>query len=77
MVNNVSEVAACLKMSITSSSGEFIDKIWYLITDWLGFVTETSGSIVDHHMLFECLGGFSKNVRLTLNIIWLSCVWVI
>jgi len=39
---------------------ESFGRIWYLITKWLGFVTITSGNIVDHRILFECIRGFSS-----------------
>jgi len=35
------------------------------------------GNVSDHLVQFDGLGGYSKNARLTHNIIWISMVWVI
>lgn len=54
------------------------DRIWYLISDWVEFVTVTPGILSDQFMHFIFIGGFSKKEKFsTLNVIWLSSVWVI
>lgn len=42
-----------------------------LIYGWLGFSKVHHGNILDHLLQFNGLGGFSKNYRLTFNIIWI------
>lgn len=48
---------------------DFFCKIWYLVSHWLGFVIVSKGTMSDHLAHFGGLGGFSKHVRLALNII--------
>ena len=42
-------------------------RIWSVVSCWLGFSTATQGTLMDH--LLGGLGGFSKHVQLTFNII--------
>jgi len=46
----------------------FYDKICYLVSRWLGFSTTTQGTLYDYLTQFGGLGGYSKSIRITLNI---------
>lgn len=56
---------------------DFFGRIWCLVSNWLGFDTMTHGTLLDHIVHFCGLGGFLKQVRLSMNIIWLSTAFVI
>jgi len=56
-------------------SCEFLEKMWYDISSWLGFTT--IHPVADRLLQFENIGGFSKNICTSLHLIWLSCVWFI
>jgi len=58
-------------------SSDFFLKFWYNISNWLSFHMVYPEHVSDYLHQFGTLGGFSKNIRLALNLIWLSCVWVI
>jgi len=45
-----------------------------LIAKWLGVSTAFYGNVQDHLTQFGALWGFSKNVCITFNIIWLSII---
>lgn len=51
--------------------------LWKLVADWLGFSTTFHGSFFNHLHQFGRLRGFSKAATESMNIIWLSVVWVI
>jgi len=53
---------------------EFFGKIWYFISNWLGFNTTFNGSIVDHITDCGSLRGFSHKVRNSLYVIWFSVI---
>ena len=55
----------------------YYEKIWFLLSLWLGFVTVNLGTLSDHVWHFTCMTYFSKNVRKNIHIIWLSCVWIV
>jgi hypothetical protein len=48
-----------------------------LLLNWLGSATIAQGALSYHLTHFGGLDGFSKQVRLSMNIIWLSTVWTI
>lgn len=52
-------------------------KIWFGIYNWLRRTTVHLENVADHLLQFEHLGGFSKNIRTTIQLIWFSSVWVI
>lgn len=56
---------------------DLFGRFWSLIFDWLGISMTFHGNLEDHLMQFGGLGGFSKNSRLNLNIIWLSVLCII
>jgi hypothetical protein len=43
----------------------------------VGFAIGTHGTLLDHLAHFGGLGGFSKKVRLSMKVFWLSSGWVI
>lgn len=76
MINYAQEVVVWMKTWIAYLQNvtffakcDFFCKIWYLVSHWLGFVIVTKGTMSDHLAHFGGLGGFSKHVRLALNII--------
>ena len=58
-------------------SCDFFGKIWVGISNWLDFTTVYPNHVVDHFLQFENLGRFSKNIRISFQLIWLACIWVI
>jgi len=58
-------------------SCDFFLKIWLGISHSLGFSTVQPAHVVDHFNQFEYLGGFSKNIHATFQLIWLTTMWVI
>ena len=56
---------------------DFYGRIWSLVVSWLGFSTAPHKFLHDHLVQFGGLRGYSKNVRLSLNIISLYVVWTI
>lgn len=47
-----------------------------MVSGWLGLSTGHHGNLYDH-LQFGGLEGFSKKIRLTFNIIWISVLLVI
>jgi len=56
---------------------DFYGRIWELIGTWLGFSMIFHGNLMTRLLQFGGLGGFSTKVRYSLNIIWITIVWVI
>jgi len=58
-------------------SCDFFENFWIGISNWLGFTTVHQKHVADHSLQFENLGGFSKDIQITFQLIWLICVWMI
>ena len=58
-------------------SGNFFGKLWYGISHWLGYDIVFPENVSDHLYQFGTFSGFSNSTHLALNLIWLSCVWLI
>jgi len=58
-------------------SCDFFGKLWYDISHWLGYHLVFPENVSDHLYQFSTFSGFSNGKRSALNLIWLSCVWVI
>jgi len=58
-------------------SCDFFGKLWYGISQWLGYQLVFPDNVSDHLYQFSTFSGFSNSKRSALNLIWLSCVWVI
>ena len=58
-------------------SCDFFDKLWYGISHWLGYNIVFPENMSDHLYQFGTFSGFSNSKHSALNLIWLSCVWVI
>jgi len=43
---------------------KFYGKLWFLVSNWLGFSTVTHDHLRDHIVKFGGLGGSSKHVRM-------------
>jgi len=56
-------------------SCDFYGKL-LLVSNCIGFSSATHGNLQDHLVQFCGLGGYSKHVRLTFNIIWLLVMLV-
>jgi len=56
---------------------DFFGRIWYFISNWLGFYTTINDGLEEHITHFGSLEGFSHKVRNSLNVIWLSVAWTI
>lgn len=69
--------AGSMKMWITCSSSDFFAKIWSLMYDWIGFVTVIPGYLLDHLLHVSTSGGFSKQICMSLTIIWRYNIWFI
>jgi len=44
------------------------DRIWYLVSRWLGFSTTIQGTLLDYLIQVDGLGGYLKSIQITLNI---------
>jgi hypothetical protein len=51
--------------------------LWALVRSWIGFSTAEAHSIPDHFVQFTYSAGGPRARRSILQIIWLSCVWVV
>ena len=58
-------------------SCDFFGKLWHGISHWLGYNIMFPENVSDHLYQFGTFSGFSNNKHSTLNLICLSCVWVI
>jgi len=56
---------------------DFFGKLWYGISHWLGYNIVFPENVTGHLYQFGTFSGFSNSKHSTLNLIWLSCVWVI
>jgi len=56
---------------------DFFAKIWSLMYDWIGFVTVSPGYLLDHLLHVTTSGGFSKQICMSLTIIWRYTIWFI
>jgi len=57
-------------------SGDFFGKLWYGISHWLGYQLVFPENVSNHLYQFGTVSG-SNSKHSALNLIWLSCVWVI
>jgi len=56
---------------------DFFGSLWYLVWQWLGFLSLNLLHVAEHLIQLGNLQGFFKHVRNSIHIIWLSCFWVI
>jgi len=77
---NVSCTALCGKeeeMDHLFFQCDHYNRLWLLISHWLGIVTALHGDLNTHVNQFCALGGSSKNSRTTFTIFWISVLFVI
>jgi len=58
-------------------SCDFFEKFWLGIFNWLGFSMVHPEHKSYHFLQFKNLDGFPKSIRVTFQVLRLSCVWVI
>lgn len=51
--------------------------IWYLVRNWVYISSVDPFCVLEHFVQFGQSGGYSKYRRSLMQLIWLSCVWVI
>jgi hypothetical protein len=55
----------------------FFNPIWYLVRNWIGFSSVDPFSMLDHFVQFSHLVGSFRMRCSIMQIIWISCIWVI
>ena len=78
------ETTACVGRCEVQESADHLlitcshfDQLWMQIWSWFGFSLVDTYCAQDHFHQFGHLGGFPRQTRQFLKLIWLTCAWTI